>query len=91
MCVVFGFWQLRSAQQVFQSREATILLGLTAKSSNISRTVSATTKFVPTVPARGIVELENVQETASYIVNTKRIGFDVKKDYRCSSLDHCVV
>ena len=49
----------------FSLEEATIVLDLTAKSGDISRTVSATTKFIPTVSARGIVELENTQEAAS--------------------------
>ena len=49
----------------FSLEEATILLDLAAKSNDISRTVSATTKFIPTVSVRGIVELENSQEATS--------------------------
>ena len=49
----------------FSLEEATILLDLAAKSGDISRTVSATTKFIPTVSAHGIIELENAQEAAS--------------------------
>ena len=49
----------------FSLEEATILLDLAAKSGNISRTVSAMMKFIPSVSARGIVELENVEETVS--------------------------
>ena len=45
----------------FSVEEATILLDLAAKSGDISRTVSATNKFIPTVSARSIVELENTQ------------------------------
>ena len=74
----------------FSLEEATILLDLAAKSGDISRTVSATTKFIPTVSVRGIVELENSQEAASQCISS--LSFDVKKCYRCSSLalnHHC--
>ena len=76
----------------FSLEEATILLDLVAKSGDISRMVSATTKFIPTVSVRGIVELENSQEAASQCISS--LSFDVKKCYRCSSLalnHHCVV
>ena len=49
----------------FSLEEATILLNLVAKSGDLSKTVSATTKFIPTVSARDIVELENAQEAAN--------------------------
>ena len=68
----------------FSLKEATILLDLAAKSGDISRMVSATAKFIPTVSAHGIVELENAQEAASQCIPS--LSFDVKKDYRCSSL-----
>ena len=88
--LAFGNFALHNKR--FSLEEATILLDLAAKSGDISRTVSATTKFIPTVSVRGIVELENGQEAASQCIPS--LSFDVKKDYRCSNLalnHHCVV
>ena len=77
VCVVFGLWQLCAAQQLFQCQGSHNLLDLAAKSGDILWTVSATTKFIPTVFARGIVELENTKEAVNQCIPS--LSFDVKK------------